>query len=93
MTMRDALAKHITPQIEAETVDELPPDEAWAEAERRSQRAVRRALTQKLVAITVPDDKPVGIAAISDQHIQTDGPTDMTRMREDAELVERTAGL
>jgi hypothetical protein len=86
-------AGHVAPQIVSNKADDIPPAEAWAAAEERTGRAVRRALTQRKVTITVPDTRPIGIAAISDQHIQTDGPTDMTRMREDAELVERTAGL
>ena len=89
----ELLADHIAPQVVSEQVDDTPPEEAWADAERRTSRAVRRALTQRKVAVTIPDDRPVGIAAISDQHIQTDGPTDMVRMREDAELVARTPGL
>ena len=88
-----ALAGHVVPEVASEQTDDTPPAEAWADAEKRTSRAVRRALTQRKVSITIPDTKPVGIAAISDQHIQTDGPTDMTRMREDAELCRDTPGL
>lgn len=93
--LADALRAHLAPTIEAdeEAEDMVDPAEEWAIAEKKCERAVRRAAKQKNVAITIPAADPFAIAFISDQHIQTDGPTAMARMREDAELVAATPGL
>jgi hypothetical protein len=88
-----AALRHAAPIIEAEEAPQVEPAVAWAEAEARNARAIQRAITQKKVSITIPEDRPFAIAAIADQHIQTDGPTDLARAREDAELVRKTAGL
>jgi hypothetical protein len=84
---------HTAPVVESEGPPDIPSAELWRDSERRNARHIARVAAKRKVAITIPDRRPIAIAAISDQHIQTDGPTDLRRMREDAELVRKTPGL
>jgi hypothetical protein len=85
--------RHPVPLIKAEEEPAIDPAEAWRHAEELTGASLRRARAKKHVAITIPEDRPFGISAIADQHIQSDGPTDLKRMREDAALIAATPGL
>lgn len=65
----------------------------WDICERQTAHDVARHAAERLVSVSVPDDRPIGLAFMSDQHIRTSGPIQLTRMREDAEIVRDTDGL
>lgn len=69
------------------------PSELWNEAKAATASDVERHRTERLATARIEDDRPIGIAAISDQHIRGSGPVDLERMEEDAKLVRTTPGL
>lgn len=76
-----------------DAIERVPGDELWALAERATTRDLQRHANERFAAASIDDPLPIGISIISDQHIRQTGPTNMVRMREDAELICRTPGL
>lgn len=67
-----------------------PIDSIWEQLAERS-RKLKETGHKKPVRIKIDTDQPIGIAAISDQHIG--GMCDYDQMREDAETIRETDGM
>ncbi len=85
--------RHVAPTITTPGPPPTTTDELWERVEKVTNLDVARHQSERLIDISIPDDRPVGISFISDQHIRQSGPIMMARMREDAELIQRTDGL
>lgn len=73
---------------EEESVEDL-----WAAAEKRNNKAVRKAKNLCSFDVKVHGDLPIGISFISDQHISDGNSVDLSQMMSDAKLVAQTEGL
>lgn len=78
-------------------IDRPPSDDEPVEAliEHRIAKFQRKRAheeAKKLVAIRLPDDKPIGILHFGDPHLDDDG-TDLAAVRAHGELVRNTPGL
>lgn len=69
------------------------PTELWQRAERVTARDVKKTQLERFLDAKIGDDRPIGISVVSDQHITTRGPAQLTAMREDADLIRATDGL
>lgn len=77
----------------ADQSEEEPIEDLWDRALEQTGRAVERARTRSYALAHITTKAPIAIAFVSDQHIQTDGATDLARLREDAELIQQTPGM
>lgn len=81
------------PTIQSEYVPRNDSDR-WEKVAEENAEAIRRVTLSNRINVTFgPDDGPIGIAAISDQHIAPGCPVDLKRAREDAERIRDTPGL
>jgi len=72
--------------------DDYDPDKAWASAEERGRKAIRKAIDSGTFDVNF-EKGPIAISVISDQHIAPGSTCDFQRMREDAELIRETPGF
>jgi hypothetical protein len=70
-----------------------PPEDRWDVAEKRNAKLIEYHKDRHHARIEYQADRPIAISFIADQHITTNGPTDLRRMRQDAELIRDTPGL
>ena len=86
----------IPPQIESPAITggytERTAEEIWKEAESGCAEKIRQARTREKFKVRFAEPR-IAVAFMSDQHIAPGTPCDLTRMREDAELIRRTPGL
>lgn len=68
------------------------PRSTWLQHEDRAARAIQKHQAGQLLDLKLTGDRPVGVCFVSDQHIGAK-LCDLTRMREDAELIAATDGL
>jgi hypothetical protein len=84
----------VVPRISSPVIEyETDPAELWARAEGVTARDVAKTSVERFVDIEIPDDRPIGVSFISDQHIATRGPAQLRAMRQDAEKGRETDGL
>lgn len=76
-----------------DTSEDEPIEELWDRSLRATSRAVEKAQTRSYALAKVVSKQPIGVCFVSDQHIDTSGPTDLARMKADAELIQQTPGL
>jgi len=76
--------------VECEWVDDWNGEEEWQRAEKQAEKAIAKASKRGRFKISFPDDRPIAISCISDQHIAPGTACDFKRMREDAELIRTT---
>lgn len=84
---------HPSVSVTATPLPRVPAGEMWARAEAQTAADVARHLTERLLQVTVDDDRPIGVSFVSDQHIRQSGPIQLPAMRQDAELIAQTDGL
>lgn len=77
----------------ATTFDPVNPEKRWLRAEVTNEQLIDYHKARHHATLEFQTEKPIGLVMISDQHISQEGPTDLKRMREDAELVRDTPGL
>ncbi len=82
-------------RVPVETEVDNDDYDAAAEWQRQEQQSQKKILyVQKRRRFAASFDEPViAVAFCSDQHIAPGTPVDFTRMRQDAELIQRTPGL
>jgi hypothetical protein len=90
--IRDA-PPHMQIETEDAPLPHVPVEERWQQAEEQTAKDIERHAAERHLKVRIPGDSPIGISFISDQHIRETGPIDLTRMREDAELIRETPGL
>jgi hypothetical protein len=73
--------------------EEDSPAAAWDAAKRKTARSIQKHAQQHDAHATIPTDRPIAIAVISDQHIRESGPVELERMEADARLVATTDGM
>ena len=78
--------------VESQWKDDYDPDKAWADAEKRGRRAIRKAVNNGVFDVSF-EKGPIAISVISDQHIAPGSTCDFERLREDAELIRDTPGF
>lgn len=76
--------------VECEWVDDWNGAEEWQRAEKQAEKAISKASKRGRFKISFPDDRPIAISCISDQHIAPGTACDFKRMREDAEMIRAT---
>lgn len=81
------------PQVISKWVDELTITEKWQRAEDENARHVAKAGERDKFSVDFPEDRPIGISFVSDQHIAVGIPVDLARMRADAEYIRDTPGM
>ena len=84
---------HVTAMVSQPGPPGLSAEELWQLAEQRTSQDVARHAAERLVDVAIEDDRPIGLAFMSDQHFRQTGPIQTRRAREDAELVREEAGL
>jgi transposase-like protein len=71
-----------------------PVDELWRHAEDENAKYIKRAIERvRFSADFRNETAPIGVTAVSDQHVCAYNVVDLKRMREDAELIASTDGL
>jgi len=78
--------------VESQWKDDYDPDKAWASAEKRGRKAIRKAVNNGVFDVSF-EKGPIAISVISDQHIAPGSTCDFERLREDAELIRDTPGF
>ena len=76
--------------VECEWVDAWNGAEEWQRAENQAAKTIDKAAKRGRFKVNFPDDRPVAISCISDQHIAPGTACDFKRMREDAEMIRDT---
>jgi len=84
---------HVRMETEAGPPEREPVEDRWVDAEEQTTKDLERHRQEKHLKVRIDDSHPVAISFISDQHIRQSGPIDLTRMREDAELIAATPGM
>lgn len=84
---------HVPALIVGQAAPRTLPEELWSRAKQQTAEDLARHATERLASVIIPDDRPIGISFISDQHIRGSGPVDLERMEQDARLVAATPGL
>lgn len=86
-------AFHRPAVVEGEPSKPTDPKKLWERAKEATAEDAERFSKQRLASAVIDDDRPIAIAAISDQHIAGGGAVDLARMEADAKLIARTPGL
>ena len=79
--------------VETYNEDPFPAAETWTRWEADNAKRIERALASSKFKVTLPEDQPVGICFVSDQHIAGGNLIDMRQMRIDAEFIATTPGI
>ncbi len=69
------------------------PEEVWRRVSERSERRLEWEKSRHHNRTLLSGGLPVGISFISDQHITTDGSSNLKQMEEDARVVADTPGM
>lgn len=69
--------------------DDFDAEAAWSAMARRTQRQIERAQSRRNMSVRFDAGRPIGIVALSDQHIGGKF-TDMNRLIQDAQLIRDT---
>ena len=78
--------------VESQWKDDYDPVKAWASAEKRGRKAIRKAINNGVFDVNF-EKGPIAISVISDQHIAPGSTCNFERLREDAELIRDTPGF
>lgn len=84
------------PQVPAVTSSAFEEDDVadmWKRAEDRNAKHIEGHKAREKFSVDFPQNQPIGISFISDQHIAPGESVDMARMRADAEYVRDTPNL
>lgn len=98
--LKDEMAKLKAPKrhedrlpVTTNAAPPIDPETLWKHAEEDSARRIAYAHERSRFRVEFPENKPIAVCAISDQHIAPGTPVDFGRMRADAERIRDTDGL
>lgn len=78
--------------VKSQWKDDYDPVKAWASAEERGRKAIRKAINNGVFDVNF-EKGPIAISVISDQHIAPGSTCNFERLREDAEIIRDTPGF
>lgn len=79
--------------VKLEVPEKESAQELWSVTEQRNAGFVARASQAGKISAEFKESQPIAVAFISDQHIDENAPTDLLRMRIDAETIRDTPNL
>lgn len=81
------------PRVECGWKGDEDVADLWARSEIRNARKIEQVKLSEKFTVDFPEDQPIALAFVSDQHINAGGAVDLARMRADAEYIRDTPNL